>query len=199
MSDDAAKPSGPQLAAGIALDDIADGAMLQGHANGEAVLLARRGNELFAVGALCTHYHGPLAEGLMVGDTVRCPWHHACFSLRTGEAVRAPAFDPLPRWRIQRQGDKVFVRDKQPARARSGRPKPAHRLARLGRHRRRRRRRLRRGGAAPQGCDRPVTLLSADDAPALRPPSLSGLFAGTARRIPLRSSKFYEKRAIDLR
>ena len=105
MSEDAKTPSGPDLAAGIAFDDLADGAMLQGHVGEDAVLLARRGDELFAVGALCTHYHGPLAEGLLVGDTVRCPWHHACFSLRTGEAVRAPAFDPLPRWRVQRQGD----------------------------------------------------------------------------------------------
>ena len=45
-------------------------------------------------------------------DTVRCPLHHACFSLRTGEALRAPAFDPLPRWRVEIAGDKAFVREK---------------------------------------------------------------------------------------
>ena len=205
MSADAKTPAGPDLAAGIAFDDIADGAMLQGHVGDDAVLLARRGEELFAVGALCTHYHGPLADGLMVGDTVRCPWHHACFSLRTGEAVRAPAFDPLPRWRVQRQGDKVFVRDKQPP---SG-PKPAPAdsvragwpasVVIVG------------GGAAGfaaaemlrrDGYDRPVTLLSADDAPPCDRPNLSkDYLAGTAKEswIPLKSPKFYEKRAIDLR
>jgi hypothetical protein len=65
--------SGPDLAAGVPLADIADGGMLLGHADGEAVLLARQGEEVFAVSAHCTHYHGPLAEGLLVGDTVRFP------------------------------------------------------------------------------------------------------------------------------
>src|SRR3954452_18370868 len=90
-------PSGPDLTQGVAFDQIADGTMLAGQVDGEAVLMARRGDEIFAVGATCTHYNGPLPEGILVGETVRCPWHHACFSLRTGVAVRAPALTPLPR------------------------------------------------------------------------------------------------------
>ena len=62
---------GPDLATGIPLADLADGAMLLGHADGQAVLLARRGDDVFAIGATCTHYGGPLAEGLLVEDTVR--------------------------------------------------------------------------------------------------------------------------------
>ena len=58
------------------------------------------------------HYHGALADGLIVGDTVRCPLHHACFSLRTGEAISAPALDPIACWRVERTGDQVFVREK---------------------------------------------------------------------------------------
>src|SRR5262249_25496063 len=72
----------------------------------------RRAGEIFALSAHCTHYHGPLAEGLVVDGTIRCPWHHACFDLRSGEALRAPAFDPLAFWRVEQQGGQIFVRGK---------------------------------------------------------------------------------------
>src|SRR3954471_24210310 len=117
---------GPDLSAGIPASDLADGAMLLGHAEGDAVLLARSGDEIFAIGATCTHYGGPLAEGLLVEDTVRCPWHHACFSLRTGEALRAPAFDPVPCWRVERGDGSLFVRNSlAPPARRTAAAKPA--------------------------------------------------------------------------
>ncbi|HKV13761.1 MAG TPA: Rieske 2Fe-2S domain-containing protein, partial [Reyranella sp.] len=103
MAEDQAKPAGPDLTQGIPFADLADNAMLVGHVGEEEVLLARRGQDVFAVGAHCTHYHGPLAEGLLVAGTVRCPWHHACFDLRTGEAVRAPALSPLDCWSVQQR------------------------------------------------------------------------------------------------
>src|SRR5262249_32116835 len=106
---------GPDLTKGVPVDQISDGSMLAGHVGEEAVLLVRRGDDFYAVGATCTHYSGPLAEGLVVGDTVRCPWHHACFSLKTGEALRAPAFSPLPCWNVIRRGDSVFVTDRKEA------------------------------------------------------------------------------------
>src|SRR5215211_4409465 len=109
MAEQDAKPSGPDLSQGVAFTDLADGAMLLGHVGDEQVLLARHGAELFAVGASCSHYHGPLAEGLVVGDTVRCPWHHACFSLRTGEALAAPALDPVRCWDVERRDGRVSV------------------------------------------------------------------------------------------
>ena len=118
---------GPDLTQGIALNDIPDGGMLGGHVGDEAVLLARRGDEFFAIGATCSHYGGPLAEGLIVGDTVRCPWHHARFSVRTGEAVGAPAFNPMSCWRVEKRDGKVFVREKiEPAdRRKSAKARPA--------------------------------------------------------------------------
>src|SRR3546814_3697761 len=106
--------------------------MLLGHAHGEQVLLVRRGHELFAIGATCTHYGAPCGDGLLIDDTIRCPWHHACFSLRTGEVLRAPALDPISRWRVeevrdatgsltrgQSRPDMVYVREKLASGARS--------------------------------------------------------------------------------
>jgi nitrite reductase/ring-hydroxylating ferredoxin subunit len=101
MSEEKAKLSGPDLTQGVELATIPDGTMLLGHAQGEPVLLARRGDEVFAIGAICTHYSAPLEQGLLDGDTVRCQWHHACFSLRTGEALRAPALNPVSHWRVE--------------------------------------------------------------------------------------------------
>ena len=107
------KPTGPDLAAGVAADQLAPGTSLLGHADGDPVLLGRVGDDYFAIGASCTHYGGPLAEGVIDGDTVRCPWHHACFSLRNGEALRAPALSPVPCYRVERRGDRVHVMGKE--------------------------------------------------------------------------------------
>jgi nitrite reductase/ring-hydroxylating ferredoxin subunit len=110
------KLSGPDLAQGVSLAELPDGGQLLGHvghdSGGEAVLVVRRGEEIFAVGATCTHYGGPLAEGIVEGDTVRCPWHHACFSLRTGEALRAPALNPVSCYKVERAGDRITIREK---------------------------------------------------------------------------------------
>src|SRR6516165_12477335 len=126
MSAQQSNPTGPDLATGIPVGDLPDGHMLAGHVGEDAVLLARRGNEFFAIGATCSHYGGPLVEGLMVEDTVRCPWHHACFSLRTGEALHAPALSPVACWAVEQRDGRIFVRDKrtsampQPSRTRAG-------------------------------------------------------------------------------
>src|SRR5215472_16281083 len=103
----------PDLRNGIPVASIPDGRNLLGMAGDEEVLLIRRGSQFFAVGAHCTHYHGPLAEGLIVGDEVRCPWHHACFSLRTGEALRSPALSPVACWTVERRNEKVLVNGKR--------------------------------------------------------------------------------------
>lgn len=194
----------PDLKTGFPVDSIPDGGMVLGQADGEDVVLARRGDELFAVGTSCTHYHGPLAEGLVVGETLRCPWHHACFSLRTGEALRAPALDPIACWRVEKMDDKAYVREKLAEQ----RPKPKLSSANsrnlpawvviLG------------GGGAGlaaadmlrrEGYDGPLTMISADDSAPYDRPNLSKDFlAGTASDdwIPLRSPDYYRERRIEL-
>src|SRR5262245_35514832 len=99
MAQEQKAPAGPDLTQGISATELEPG-MLLGHVGDDEVLLVRLGSEVFAIDAHCSHYHGPLADGLVVGKTIRCPWHHACFDLRTGEAIRAPAFNALSCWRV---------------------------------------------------------------------------------------------------
>jgi NADPH-dependent 2,4-dienoyl-CoA reductase/sulfur reductase-like enzyme/nitrite reductase/ring-hydroxylating ferredoxin subunit len=113
MAGDQPAPSGPDLAQGIALADLPDGGKLVGHLGEDQILLLRRGGEVFAISASCTHYSGPLAEGLLVGDMIRCPWHHAGFDIRSGEALRAPALSPLGCWAVEQRSGKIFVRGKR--------------------------------------------------------------------------------------
>jgi apoptosis-inducing factor 3 len=202
MAAEQSKPKGPDLTRGVALDHLGDGGMVGGHVGDEAVLLARRGDEFFAIGATCSHYGGPLAEGLIVGDTVRCPWHHACFSLRTGEALAAPAFHPMPCWRVEKRNGTLFVREKiEPANRRAPPKAPSaggERMVIAG------------GGAAGfaaaemlrrQGFAGAVTLLSADDAaPYDRPNCSKDYLAGNAPEewMPLRPREFYQDQSIEL-
>jgi len=202
MSEQEKKLDGPDFAQGVALADIAEGGMILGHVAGDAVLLARRGQELFAIGAECTHYHGPLAEGVLVEDTVRCPWHHACFSLRTGEPLRAPALNPVPCWRVEQQNGTVYVREKVEPTGSGARVTPHPALEAVV---------IVGGGAAGEaaaemlrreGYSGPITMLSDDDAPPCDRPNLSkDYLAGNAPEewIPLRSFEFYGEQGIELR
>jgi apoptosis-inducing factor 3 len=137
MAEDETNRNNVDLAQGIPLDQLPDGGRLVGHFNDEDVLLVRSGDEIFAVSPHCTHYNGPLAEGLVVGDTVRCPWHHACFDLRTGEALRAPALSPIACWEVEQRDGTVRQARAEKAKAaqngRGGAPKHCHHRRRRGR------------------------------------------------------------------
>lgn len=194
------KPAGPDLAAGIALTDVPEGGMIGGHVGDKNVVLARHNGELFAVSSKCTHYGAPLHEGLVVGETVRCPWHHARFSLRTGAAVGAPALNAVACWRVEAQDGRVYVRERvQPT---ASRLRPAHSPSSVV---------IIGGGAAGEaaaetlrheGYDGPVTILSDDTAPPCDRPNLSkDYLAGAAEPswIPLRDPQFYRDHGIELR
>src|SRR6267378_1772606 len=117
---------GPDFAAGVDDSRLNDGEPLLGHAAGEPIMLVKREGEVCAVGAVCTHYGGPLAEGIVEGGTIRCPWHHARFDLRTGAPAR-PGRDSIPCYRVERQDGRVRVRERlaPPRVARSAGPESA--------------------------------------------------------------------------
>lgn len=200
MAEEKTPPAGPDLTLGVALADFVDGKLV-GHVGEEEILLVQYGSDVFAIGAHCTHYHGPLGEGLVVGDTVRCPWHHACFSLRTGEAVRAPALSPTDSWKVEQRDGRIFVKDKREQ------PKPIARAPAAGVDKIV----IIGGGAAGfaaaemlrrRGFSGALTMLSQDSAAPVDRPNLSkDYLAGSAPEdwLPLRPDDFYTEQEIDLR
>ncbi|PWT81406.1 MAG: pyridine nucleotide-disulfide oxidoreductase [Blastocatellia bacterium] len=199
---DSDKPSLPDLTVGVAVDSLKSGGMLLGRVGADEVLLVRAGDRFFAVGPYCTHYHGRLAEGLVVGDTVRCPLHHACFGLQTGEALRAPALDPIACWRVERQGPIVAVREKSESRvsavSSAGSSQHPSSIVIVG------------GGAAGlaaadmlrrEAYEGPITMISADPDPPVDRPNLSkDYLSGEAQEdwVPLWPADLYVERRVEL-
>jgi len=198
MAQEQAPPRGPDLTQGVALSDL-DGRLV-GHVGDEEVLLVRVGSKLFAIGAHCSHYHGPLADGIVTGETVRCPWHHACFDLRSGEAVRAPALSPVDCWNVEQRAGQVFVTEKRAQQT----PRQAatkHGVGRIV---------IVGGGAAGfaaaemlrrRGFGGSIVMFSNDAAPPVDRPNLSkDYLAGSAPEdwLSLRPDAFYRKNGIEL-
>jgi NADPH-dependent 2,4-dienoyl-CoA reductase/sulfur reductase-like enzyme/nitrite reductase/ring-hydroxylating ferredoxin subunit len=201
VSNDKAEQKGPDFGQGVKFSSIEDGATLSGCVGDQPVVLVRRGDELFAVGAKCTHYGGPLSDGIIVDDTIRCPWHHACFSLRSGKVLRAPARDPLPRWRVEISDGIAYVREslEREPRPTSSPIQPPESVVIIG------------GGPAgnmaaetlrDEGYAGPITMLSADAMlPADRPNLSKDYLAGRAPEewALLRSEDYYQENDIEVR
>ena len=200
MAQEQFPPSGPDLTQGVALADFVDG-KLAGHVGDQEILLVHSATGIFAVTAHCSHYHGPLREGLVVGDSIRCPWHHACFDLRSGEAVRAPAISPIDCWRVEKRNGRIFVHGtlEQP-KPRGQAPTDApDQIVIVG------------GGAAGFAAAEMlrrreyrgrIVMLSSDSAAPVDRPNLSkDYLAGSAPEdwVPLRPDSFYGEAGIDLR
>jgi NADPH-dependent 2,4-dienoyl-CoA reductase/sulfur reductase-like enzyme/nitrite reductase/ring-hydroxylating ferredoxin subunit len=192
-------PAGPDFSKGVALSDLKENVPFLGHVGDEPVILVRRVDEILAAGATCTHYSGPLAEGLVVGGTVRCPWHHACFDLRTGEALRAPALNPIATYDVERKDDRVRVTGKRVPPPPAGRAEAPASVVIVGAGAagNAAAEMLRRSGHAGE-----VTLVGAEPTGPVDRPNLSkDYLAGKAPEewIPLRSDDFYREKGISLR
>src|SRR5690606_31100209 len=89
--------SGPDLATeGMPTESIRSEVPAVGHYDGKPVVLLQNEMGVHAVGGKCTHYGAPLGDGFSAEGQIRCPWHHAAFDLASGEAVGAPALNPIP-------------------------------------------------------------------------------------------------------
>src|SRR6185295_2975997 len=197
-NDTAQQPTGPNLRSGVDVESLTENSPLQGHVDGEAVMLVRQGENIFATGATCTHYSGPLAEGLVVGETIRCPWHHARFSLRTGEAEGAPALNPVACFDVLRENGKVRVDRKRDVTFQVACPKNPGSVVIIG------------AGAAGAACadmlrtkgySGPISLVGDEEPGPVDRPNLSkDYLAGTAPEewIPLRTRDYYESIHVDL-
>jgi NADPH-dependent 2,4-dienoyl-CoA reductase/sulfur reductase-like enzyme/nitrite reductase/ring-hydroxylating ferredoxin subunit len=196
MSEQANELVGPDLEAGIEVKELTENTPLLGHSGGEAVVLIRQGDRISALGASCSHYGGPLAEGLVVGETLRCPWHHARFSLKTGEALGAPALSAVACFEVTRSGGRVTVGAKKMPPARSLGPGVPESVVVVG------------SGAAgaaavemlrQEGYRGPITFIGGE-APVDRPNLSKEYLAGTAPEewIPLRPLHFYRELNVEL-
>lgn len=195
-----AKLEGPDLTSGVEASALKEGQPFLGQAFGEPVVLVRRGERVHALGATCSHYGGPLAEGLVVDGQLRCPWHHARFDLQTGEAVGGPALNALPRYTVERRGATVVVtgKDTSPLPGRTP-PRAPERVVIVG------------AGAAGQsaaeelrrqGYAGPVVMLGAEpNGPVDRPNLSKDYLAGSAPEewIPLRGPEWYAENRVELR
>ncbi|XGC81978.1 FAD-dependent oxidoreductase [Bdellovibrio bacteriovorus] len=193
-----AKTSGPDFTKGVQIEILQDGESLLGHVGDEAVLLVRQNGEFHAIGAQCSHYGGPLEKGLITGETVHCPWHHSCFDLRTGEALKAPALNPIAAWHAEICEGKVFVTDKKAPVVKPRIGTEVQRFVIIG------------GGAAGtaaavmlrrQGFQGSIHIVSEDKNPPYDRPNLSkDYLAGNAPEswIPLYDEDFYKQNKIEL-
>jgi apoptosis-inducing factor 3 len=190
------EPTGPDFAAGI--PDLDDGAMLQGRYDRQAVIAVRRGSDYFVVAAACAHWGENLAGGAVIGDTIRCAHHHACFSIRSGEATCPPALGPIQTFKVEKRGDGRLVTGKTELATRTVSGGPSS-VVIVG------------GGAAGSACalalrdegyTGPIVLISSDqDLPCDRPNVSKDYLAGTAPEewLFLRDGDSWKAAGVDVR
>ena len=78
--------------------------------DGESICIVNIDGNYYAIGSICTHEGGPLADGTINGFEVECPWHNSKFDVRTGEVTSPPANEPEPVYEVKIEGNSVLIK-----------------------------------------------------------------------------------------
>ncbi|MBO0947951.1 apoptosis inducing factor family protein [Fibrella forsythiae] len=186
------------------LDELVDGQMKEITAGDTKILVARVGETVYAVGAVCPHYQAPLAKGLLCGHRLYCPWHHSSFDITNGNLLDPPSIDGLPTYPVRLEDGQIWVSLPDTKTPLAGNPDPEQipaddrTVVILG------------GGAAGLTAaqtlrdekfgGRVVMVTRENDLPYDRPKLSKNFLDGraSAEKVPLRSESFYEQNNIEV-
>jgi ferredoxin-NADP reductase/nitrite reductase/ring-hydroxylating ferredoxin subunit len=90
--------------------DIQRSHMKEVQVDGENICVVNVEGKYYAIGSICTHEGGPLADGTLEGYEVECPWHGSKFDVRTGEVMSPPASEPEPTYQVKVDGNNVLIK-----------------------------------------------------------------------------------------
>uniref|UniRef100_UPI0037E7B826 apoptosis inducing factor mitochondria associated 4 n=1 Tax=Semicossyphus pulcher TaxID=241346 RepID=UPI0037E7B826 len=183
--------------------DLKDGQMKEVTVGEQNVLLVRTQGQYSAVGSKCSHYNAPLVKGALVGDRVRCPFHGACFNVRTGDIEEYPGLDCLPSYKVKVEDGKVYVSINKNSLKLTRRvkamcsmvPDIKHTIVLIG------------GGPASLVCAETlrqhcyqgrIIIITKDNLPPFDKPKLSKAMNVDSDSILLRSSDFYQQHGIEV-
>ncbi|KAK7882098.1 hypothetical protein WMY93_028272 [Mugilogobius chulae] len=184
-------------------DDLKDGEMKAVEVGDAKVLLVRTGGQYTAVGSKCSHYGAPLIKGVLMGDRVRCPFHGACFNVKTGDIEDYPGLDSLPCYKVTVKNGQVYVTVNKKSMMQTKRMKDMcgvttdckHTIVLIG------------GGPASLVCAETlrqndykgrIIMITKDTLPPFDKPKLSKAMNIDSSNILLRSCDFFQEFGIDL-
>ena len=88
-------------------EDLEAGKLVE--AAGQIIAVFNVGGNYYAIENTCPHRGGPLAEGMMAGEEVICPWHGSRFDVKTGSVLTPPARQGVRSFPVRISGDHVEV------------------------------------------------------------------------------------------
>ncbi|MGN6707850.1 MAG: Rieske 2Fe-2S domain-containing protein [Candidatus Nitrosocosmicus sp.] len=95
------------------INEIMPSHMKEVDIDGKKILIANVNGEYYAIGSICTHEGGPLADGTLQDYQVECPWHGSKFDIRTGQVTNPPADEPEPSYKLKVDGNQILIKRKK--------------------------------------------------------------------------------------